>query len=312
MDIVGHTIILERFKRLIASNTLGHAYIFCGPQSVGKTTVARWLAGQLLKTERPETHPDFMRIQCEPNPKTGKMRERISIEQIQTMRARISHRAISGGYHVVMIERADLLSTSASNALLKTLEEPRGRVCFILTTPTDTALLPTVRSRAHTVRFHRVSRETICDALTTLGASREAAHTMAGFAAGRPGIALTLLRDPEALARLRNDSARVAACFSPRISERVLSVRDMIPAYRADHVETRAQLQERVALLEALARDQFLLSHGCTEIASDAQTSCALTPPQSTAALRAVRTISQRLSAHVDPHLALIDAMMHY
>ena len=310
--IIGHKSFTELFSRLLKGDLLSHAYIFSGPDHVGKTTFAENLIKEQLGVDRIDTHPDVSRLLRTPNPKTGKMRESIAIDQVQSACQRLNQSAAHGGYKFLIVEDADRMSTAAANAMLKTLEEPRGKTCIILIASNASSLLPTITSRSQVMRFGAVLREEIRDALKDREVPRDDAHMYAGLSMGRPGVALRLAQDEEYRQAFFESKARVERCFSSRIPERIMAVHDMIPAYDADHVKTRGALQERIELFELLARDQLLIASGASDLAIDSHAESQLTALQATNALRAASVIKQRLSAHIDPHLTLIQAVMSY
>jgi DNA polymerase III subunit delta' len=311
-NIIGHKSLTELFSRLLKRDLLSHAYIFSGPDHVGKKTFAENLIKEQLGVDRIDAHPDVNRLLRTPNPKTGKMRESIAIDQVQSVCQRLNQSAAHGGYKFLLVEDADIMSIAAANAMLKTLEEPRGRTCIILIASKISSLLPTIISRSQTMRFKTVPREEIRDALKERGVPREDARVYAGLSMGRPGIALRLSFDEEYRNAFFESKKRVERCFSPRIPERIIAVHDMMPAYDADHVKTRNALQERVELFELLARDQLLIASGTADLAIESSTEPKLTTLQARDALRAASEIKRRLSAHIDPNLTLIQAVMSY
>ncbi len=310
--MIGHKSFVELFERLLKGDLLSHAYIFAGPEHVGKTTFAENVIREQLGVERLSAHPDVVRVVRAANPKTGKMRESIAIDQIQSACQRLNQSAAHGGYKFLIVEDADRMSRAAANAMLKTLEEPRGKTCIILIASNASSLLPTITSRSQVIRFGTVLREEIRDSLKDRDVPRDDAHTFAGLSMGRPGIALRLAQDEEYRQSFFESKARVERCFSPRIPERIMAVHDMIPAYDADHVKTRSALQERIELFELLARDQLLIASGASDLAIDSHAESQLTATQASSALRAASKIKHRLSAHIDPHLTLIQAVMSY
>lgn len=310
--LIGHKPIIERFKSAVASRTLAHAYLFIGPKSVGKRTVAEWLLKEVLKTEHLDAHPDMVRVMRTANPKTGKMREQIALEQIQEATRRFSVRAMCGTKKALLIEEADTLSIGAANALLKTLEEPRGDALMILTASSETKILPTLLSRVLRVRFRALPLDDVAEALQERGATHEEAEALAALSNGLPGRAIALMQDAARREEMERELCAIRRCFSARTSERVLAVYAILPPYDADHVKTRAQLFERLALFETVAHKHLLSASHCgmsSLLDADAPT---LTLAQAGGVLEALQTAKRRLDAHLDPHLTLIHAVMSY
>ena len=168
-DVIGQPTACAQIQRAWSHGRLSHAYIFDGPEGVGKGACARALAALLL-CEMPQdgdscgcclscrqlevgTHPDC--IILTPDGKS------LRIKQIRELRARLAGSASYGGYTVVIIEQADSMTLEAANAFLKTVEEPQGPTCFILITSQADRLPDTIRSRAQMVRFRPLSQESL-------------------------------------------------------------------------------------------------------------------------------------------------------
>jgi DNA polymerase III delta' subunit len=182
-----------------------------GPAGVGKTTLAVDLAAGLLCTaddalDRPcracaacrkvdhGNHPDLHRVVTEG---AG---EQIRLPQVQALASELALLPMEGRLRVAIIESAHRLNPDAQNALLKTLEEPVGEACIVLCADDPATILPTVASRSARVRLGPVSDDAIAGLLQEHGLADAArAATLARAAAGSPGRALALARDPEAL-----------------------------------------------------------------------------------------------------------------
>lgn len=309
-NIIGHEPVLSYFDRVLEHDKVGHAYILSGPASVGKMTVAWRFAARLLSTHpgQLKTHPDLVVVQREINKKTKKLREQLSVEQIQDARARFQQTAMHGGYKVLIIEDAQQLSDAAANALLKTLEEPRGKACILLTTTDETKLLPTIRSRSQTLHLRPVPRETICDGIVDRVDSREEAHELAGLAAGSPGVAIALTDDAEMRGVIDERYAVTRACLDPSVPKRILAARNTLPTYDEDHVKTRTELLARIDALEVQARDALLGELNCADLgARDVFTD--MDTKQLTGLLHELPTLRVQLQQHLNPKLALIQLM---
>lgn len=147
-DIVGQVVPVSIFKRGLASNSLGHAYLFSGEQGLGKETFARAVAHELIKQGGPLSELHVLAGESS-----------IGIEEIRSLRAKAA--LASSGFSVWIIVGAERMSAEASNALLKTLEEPPKDTYFFLTTTTVQNLLPTIISRCQHLPFRSVPEEEI-------------------------------------------------------------------------------------------------------------------------------------------------------
>lgn len=149
-EIVGQPHITRILKRAIARGAAAHAYLLTGPRGVGKTSVARILAHEIngLPYTGEATHLDIIEIDAASNN---------SVEDIRDLREKVQIAPVSAPKKVYIIDEVHMLSKSAFNALLKTLEEPPEHVVFILAT-TDADKLPaTILSRVQRFNFRLIS-----------------------------------------------------------------------------------------------------------------------------------------------------------
>jgi len=162
-QVVGQDRVVSLLQRSLAKGAIAHAYLLVGPQHVGKMTLAINLA-QALNCEVAEPpcgecvscqkiasakHPDVQTIGLTSNNNSAeaKLRGEISIDQIREMQHSANLPPFEGRCKVFIIDGAELLSNEAANCLLKTLEEPVGKVIFVLLTSNDRLLPATVVSR---------------------------------------------------------------------------------------------------------------------------------------------------------------------
>ncbi|MGB6876665.1 MAG: DNA polymerase III subunit gamma/tau [Candidatus Acidiferrales bacterium] len=171
-EIVGQRHVTQTLENTIRQNRLAHAYIFCGTRGVGKTTTARILAKCLNCVNGPTAEPcnecdacrgitagttlDVLEIDAASNR---------GIDQIRELREMVRYAPAAARYKVVILDEAHQLTGEASNALLKTLEEPPDKVVFILATTQPEDLADTIKSRAQLFQFRSLAFQEIADAL---------------------------------------------------------------------------------------------------------------------------------------------------
>lgn len=162
-EIVGQTHITDILQHAIKSGNIAHAYLLTGPRGVGKTSIARILAHEIngLPYTDESSHLDIIEIDAASNN---------SVEDIRDLRERVQIAPTSAAKKVYIIDEVHMLSKSAFNALLKTLEEPPEHVVFILAT-TDVEKLPaTIISRTQRFNFRAISTEDAVSHLADIAA----------------------------------------------------------------------------------------------------------------------------------------------
>ncbi len=169
-EIVGQQHVTKTLANAINSNRVAHAYIFSGVRGVGKTTTARILAKALNCVKGPTAEPDGTCDSCR-EISAGTSLDVLEIDaasnrgidQIRELREMVRYAPASSRYKVVILDEAHQLTDEASNALLKTLEEPPERVVFILATTRAEDLVETIKSRAQLFQFRALTFKEISE-----------------------------------------------------------------------------------------------------------------------------------------------------
>lgn len=205
-EVVGQEHVKDVLRPALERGRIGHAYLFSGPRGVGKTTTARLIAMTVncddvsvavkpcgkcesCKMVMAGRHPDVLEIDAASNN---------SVDDVRDLREKVALQPMRGDKKVYILDEAHMMSKSAFNALLKTLEEPPSHAVFILATTEPERLPPTILSRCQHYRFRRLSVTEIagklqktCDA-QRVTAAPEALQLMARSADGA-------MRDGESL-----------------------------------------------------------------------------------------------------------------
>ena len=163
--VVGQTALTTTLKNAVKSGKLAHAYLFCGPRGVGKTTCARIFA-KAINCQNPTVEGEACNA-CESCQSFNEQRSlnifeldaasNNSVEHIKTLMEQTRIPPQLGKYKVFIIDEVHMLSTAAFNAFLKTLEEPPAHVIFILATTEKHKILPTILSRCQIYDFERMT-----------------------------------------------------------------------------------------------------------------------------------------------------------
>ncbi len=208
-EILGQERIISYLKTAGQKGRLSHAYLFLGPEGVGKACTARALAAALnclaplkdgdacgacasCRRLAAGVHPDFLVIGPAPDS------QQIKIGQIREFRRLTAYPPFGDGWRVALIKPGEAMNDEAANALLKTLEEPPERHLLALTARVEADLLPTVVSRCHKLAFVPLPAALVARELRERrGLAPPQARLLAALSGGSLGRALTL--DPEAI-----------------------------------------------------------------------------------------------------------------
>lgn len=207
-SFIGHENIVKFLRTSVKNKVLVHAYLFLGPEQVGRRSLAHLFIYWLFCREQEQgpcfncsscrqiaknIHPDIFFL------KKSEDKKNISIKEIRGLQGKLSLGSFLNGYKVAVIEAAETLSIEAANALLKTLEEPAAKVILILIGNSAERLPATIVSRCQAIRFLPVPEKDIFDYLRKRGLSRKEAEDLTHLCFGRPGLAINFLEDKQAL-----------------------------------------------------------------------------------------------------------------
>jgi DNA polymerase-3 subunit gamma/tau len=210
-DLVGQTHVTETLRNAIRNNRVAHAYIFSGVRGVGKTTAARILAKALNCIKGPTPEPCGVCDSCK-EIASGTSLDVIEIDaasnrgidQIRELREMVRYAPAAARHKVVILDEAHMLTGEASNALLKTLEEPPDRVIFVMATTEPENLEDTIRSRSQHFHFRALTFAEITSRLKFIAEQENlkiddgALSVIARMAEGSMRDALSLLEQARA------------------------------------------------------------------------------------------------------------------
>ena len=286
--LIGNRKIINYLEKCIAGGQLAGAYIFHGPDNLGKTTVANSFA-QILLCEKSENknlrlpchecavcrrfdaaynsrlkaqteedlppHSDFHII------KKAKDKKNISIEQVRDFIKILSLTSFLNSYKIGIIKHADKLSVEASNALLKTLEEPREKVIIILVTSQIETLPQTIVSRSQVLYFQPVSMEVIYDYLISEHkASRSEAKQLSSLSLGRPALAVKFLEDRDFLEDYKKKADLFISFWQTDINGRLSEIAPMFNK-KLSGQEAAIRAMRTIEIWQGLARDLLLIDN---------------------------------------------------
>ena len=174
-EVVGQEPVTQTLRNALSTGRVAHAYLFCGPRGTGKTNTARILAKSVNCLNSSNGEPcntcdmcqaitegrafDVIEIDAASN--TG-------VDDIRSLREKVNYSPNQARYKVYIIDEVHMLSNNASNALLKTLEEPPPHIIFVLATTEAHKILPTILSRCQRFDFRRLSQTDVTATLTRI------------------------------------------------------------------------------------------------------------------------------------------------
>jgi DNA polymerase III delta' subunit len=229
--IIGHKKQQEKLNLLFQKNQIPHAFLFSGPEGVGKRAVALWFL-KMINCEKENSpcgkcrncyeieekiHPDILQVFSE--------KKEITVEQIAEIVEKVSFKNIKAKFKGILIDEAHLMNTSAQNALLKTLEEPSPNTVIIIVTEYPQMLLPTILSRVFEINFSFVSEKEIEKGIGNA--------EIAKISFGKPGLAKNLLLFPERKKEIINIKNEVKELINNDLSTRFAIIKKVVTEERA-------------------------------------------------------------------------------
>ena len=206
----------------IKSNMISHAYMFEGPNGIGKNTMARELAATLLDMENLFNSPDYIEITPDGNS--------IKIAQIRKLQSDILVKPYKS-YKIYVIDEAQKMTVEAQNALLKTLEEPPKYAIIILITNNKESLLDTIKSRCEIIKFTPIPLVEVADYLTQTGVDKNRASLLANFSRGSMQKAIEL-SESEDFHIMRDEVQKYVETFLTGSMLDIMDIQNSIEKYK--------------------------------------------------------------------------------
>lgn len=228
MNFVGNQKIIARLEKVLAVGGPAQAYLFSGPQGVGKFWLAKQFAASLIEGRKGldikpdisnEAKTDIILLEPEIEEKKGITREKdISAEAVRESLAKLATFPYGGKYKVLIVRQAQKMNSTAQNALLKTLEEPNQTSILILVCDEESHLLSTIKSRCQSLSFGVVSDEELVGMLDAGMTNKE---ELLLLSLGRPGLLSEMLSRPEVLTARQELLQKVRKIFTSTVSEKI-------------------------------------------------------------------------------------------
>ena len=318
--LVGQERAVAALTGALAGGRIAHAYVFVGPERVGKHTLALKLA-QALNCDGDEppcgecnpcrriaagVHADVQTVTVEEDEEG--VQKGIHVSQIREIERVTALKSFEGRTRVVIIDPAEEMNAAAQNAFLKTLEEPPPQVVFVLVAADESRLLPTIRSRCRRLELRLPPVADVEAALLERGVDGEQGRLLARLSRGRIGWALAMADDPSLLERRRESLSQARAIASMSVADRLGLAERLAPDFRRDPQELLAELEawrdwwRDVLLVQAGAEDGVANVDRLPELREDAARSAR----EGVAAfVRAVGEAGRNLQENAQPRLVL-------
>ena len=324
-EVVGQTRALSLLQRSLERGSLAHAYLLIGPAHVGKMTLALNLA-QALNCEGTEPpcggcapcqkiasgkHADVQVIDLGSggNSADAESRVKISVEQIEQLQHSASLPPFEGKYKVFIIDGVESLSIGAANRLLKTLEEPVGKVIFILLTTNESLLPPTIVSRCQRLELVPLVTGEVEVALTSKwGVESQKAKLLGRLSGGCLGWAVAVAGDDGLLQQRAEWLDGLLDIINADYEQRFAYVAQLVEKFS----QNRELVQERLDLWLDWWHDLLLVKVDCIDSVTNVDrlgTLTEMTKSYNLAQIRAfidsIRVAGEQLKLNANPQLVL-------
>ncbi len=330
-QVIGQTRAVSLLQRSLEMDSLAHAYLFIGPAHVGKMTLALNLAqalncqaaeppcGQCASCQKvasaKRADVQIIGLNHDANSAETKPRVEISIDQIRQLQHTASLPPFEGRYKVFIIDGAELLSIEAANCLLKTLEEPVGKLAFILLTTNERLLPATVISRCQRVELLPLAIAEIEAALNKVwGIEPEKTKLLARLSHGCLGWAVSAILDEHLLQQRAERLDELLDIISADCEERFAYAAQLAAQFGQD----RGLVQERLDLWLDWWRDLLLVKAGSSgditsvdRLDTLIDTTRGYSLAQIKGFINSIQTACQQLKLNANPRLVLEVLMLN-
>lgn len=329
-DILGHEWAVELLQRDLAQAHLRHAYLFTGPEGVGKRTLAAEFARALLCEASPAlcerhqpcrqcqrvlkgAHPDLLTVAPIISGKRVRT-EKIKIEPVRQLIYDLTLKPVMAGRRVARLHQFDAANVEAMNAFLKTLEEPPGNAVLLLTAESVEALLPTIVSRCEIIQLRPLPLATVREALITRWrVPPERAELLAHLSGGRLGWAVRAHVESEALDERAQKLDDLRALLQASRVERFAYADKLAKENSLDRVQDTLEMWQGFWRDVLLTTTQAAAPLTNPDRADDIRRLAgALSPGQAHAALAALRRTRDLLERNVNARLALENLLLDW
>jgi DNA polymerase-3 subunit delta' len=234
--LLGNSPVKRLLQSAVSHQKVAHAYLFVGPTHVGKFASASIFANSLVCQNKNERRPCGSCPACDQFAKglhpdvdiiDPNENQIIPIGIIRTLQHKMSLRSFLTEYKIAIINMAEKMTEESANALLKTLEEPTPKTVFVLIAESKDFLPQTISSRCQIIHFTLTQHYQIENWLIARGLEKKKASSIARFANGRPGTAMSLIDSQQPIQEYQEHITALTGALGHSISERLSFAADM-------------------------------------------------------------------------------------
>jgi DNA polymerase-3 subunit delta' len=325
-DVIGHQWAVDLLRKHIREKQVRHAYLFTGPEGIGKRTLSLRFA-QALDCESPPSSGDTCGrcracrlIPQEAYPDLHVVRPAdfggtLKVEEVRQLQHQLALSTFEGRWRVALLPRFHQATVSAANALLKTLEEPSPQVVLMLTSTSKEVLLPTIVSRCEVVPLRALAVGDLERALAERFGDEAKARLLARLSGGRPGKALQLASDETMMKSRQEWMEDLVTLLGQTRAERFQHVEKL--TRERDEEGRRERLRLILDTWSSLWRDAMLEAYGAEATSANpdlpeevARLVREFSAGTLDAALRATERTREAIQEFANPRLALENLML--
>lgn len=332
--IIGHAKIQQLLQKSLINNKLAHAYLFSGPEHLGKSFVAEKFAASILCHDYQQQNQSQVKslpcnecIFCQQfakgihpdvyNLKKEEAKKNISVEQVREMQKFLSLTSFLNSYKIAVIENAQNLSESAQNALLKVLEEPTPKTILILLANDANSLLPTISSRCQLIKFRPLGEEDIFHYLINSGSTREQAKILTALSSGQIGLAVNYLEKPELYNLYLEKMDQTLHFFDQELAARFKNIENIFKLAK-NPTESANYFHDELGYWQLILRDMLFVKNNLDNLLVNihfqqkiAKISSRYSVLKILSLLAQVKQINQYLNYNINPRLAVENLLIN-
>ncbi len=250
-NVIGHEFVKQNLELQLNSGQISHAFLFAGPEGVGKLCLAQDFAAQLLAADNLLAHPDF---------KLVTVTDDTSVEHIRVVISELGGRPFVGQYKVIIIDGAENLNLTSANTLLKTLEEPSPSTVLILISNKKN-LLPTIVSRCQVVIFSELSSSNLRAIALLKG--WQASEDALAQSQGRASCLRELVTNPEASSIIEQKANLLFDAYMSDAATKILTINQLADLEQEDLAAILARLLAKTRTMLKTNTQLVSLMSGC-------------------------------------------------